>query len=98
MSSRLPIISVNKRLICLLGNRTAEGDVSTKTERICYYLKIIVSVELLMSLIAWTLVTNLDPLWMRLLAFPYLPILDLITIVVWLACRKLRDRSTQDRT
>ena len=89
---------MNKRLICLSGNRTIGGDVSTRIERICYYLKIIVLVELLMSLVAWTLVTNLDPFWMRLLAFPYLPILDLITIVVWLACRKLRDRSTQGET
>ncbi|RDE13844.1 MAG: hypothetical protein C4K49_08155 [Candidatus Thorarchaeota archaeon] len=65
-----------------------------KTTRICYYLKIVVSVELLLTLVAWTQISNLHPLWMQLLAFPYLPILDLITIVVWLACRKLRDRST----
>ena len=69
-----------------------------KTERICYYLKIIILVELLVTLIAWTLVTNLHPLWMQLLAFPYLPILDLITIVVWLACRKLQDQSIRERT
>jgi len=84
--------------LCFSSEAELLEGASMKTERICYYLKIIILVELLVTLIAWTLVTNLHPLWMQLLAFPYLPILDLITIVVWLACRKLQDQSIRERT
>ena len=61
----------------------------------CHYLKIIVIVELFMTLVAWTNIGNLSPYWMQLLAFPYLPILDLITIAIWLVCRRIRDQSAQ---
>jgi hypothetical protein len=65
---------------------------------ICYYLKTIVIVELLVTLAALILITNMHPYWMQLLAFPYLPILDLITIAIWLVCRRIRDRSLQNST
>ncbi len=61
-------------------------------ERICYYLKSIVAVELLVTLVAEILITNIHPYWMQLLAYTYLPIIDLITIVGWLVCRRLRNQ------
>jgi hypothetical protein len=58
-------------------------------EHICQYLKIIIIVELVVTFVAWAVITNMHPFWMRLLAFPYLPIVDLITIGVWVGCKKL---------
>jgi hypothetical protein len=72
------------------------GDALMQIERICHYLKIIVVVELLTTLMAGRFITNLHPYWMQLLVFPYLSILDLITIVLWLVCRTVRARSVQD--
>jgi hypothetical protein len=69
-----------------------------KPKLTCHYLKIIILIELFMTLIAWAFITNLHPYWMQLLAFPYLPILDLITIAIWLVCRRIRGRPVQSTT
>ena len=61
----------------------------------CYYLKWVIVVELCLTLIAGTVITNMDPLWMRLLAFPYLPIVDLVTIALWFGCRDLGHRQPE---
>ena len=58
-------------------------------EKLCYYLKWVIVIELCLTLVAWAVIINLDPLWMQLLAYTYLPILDLVTIVLWLGCRHL---------
>jgi hypothetical protein len=68
------------------------GGIRLEREQVCHYLKVIVVVELLVTLAAGMLITNLHPYWMQLLAYTYLPVADLITIVVWLVCRRLRDR------
>jgi len=59
------------------------------SENVSVYLKIIIIVELVVTYVARAVIGNLHPLWMRLLAFPYLPIVDLITIAVWVGCKKL---------
>lgn len=57
----------------------------------CYYLRIRIVVEMIVTLWFWVTVTNMHPYWLRLLSLPYLPLIDVVTIVLWvLICGRKR--------
>ncbi len=63
--------------------RAERGSLFVMKRSLCYYFGILVAAELLVTLLFWTIVTNMHPYWLQILSFPVMPLGDLVSIVIW---------------
>jgi hypothetical protein len=81
--------------VILLGEKRGFSLIMKRT--LSYYLRSLLIAELIVSLLFWTLVTNLQPYWLQRLSFPVLPLVDLGTIVIWYTmCRGPRKATSEE--